>query len=264
MNDWRQDPFFMRPLTRHKTSAGSVELPIRYYDNSNVVALFKVPMAPARELVAPAGLEPVTISRRHVLVAVAFYDYRQVSIAAYREVGVAIAVVPAGCPPPRFPLMALYRRLDHRMLGFYIVDLPVTTDQACAAGRELWGYPKFVTPIDFAVDGLRLRLTVCAPDQIDGPALVSLEGRAGPGSPAPQIEPLLYSLLDGQLLRTAVNTRGAGRIGLPGSLRLRVSDSTHPMAVRLRQLGLAGARPWMVFRSRRLQLRLNAGVALDY
>jgi hypothetical protein len=46
-------------------------------------------------------------------------------------------------------------------------------------------------------------------------------------------------------------------------MQLKVSaSSAHPMAERLRRLGLDGARPFCVSRSDALQLRLNAGAAI--
>jgi hypothetical protein len=92
--------------------------------------------------------------------------------------------------------------------------------------------------------------------------MVRLAGRAGPGLPAPLLDLVLYSRHRGQMLRTLVNTRGGCRACLPGSLRLRVSGSSHPMAQRLKRLGLDNARPALVFHSHALQLRLNAGAAL--
>ena len=36
--------------------------------------------------------------------------------------------------------------------GIWVVDLPVTTKEAQAAGIELWGYPKYVTDIETRFD----------------------------------------------------------------------------------------------------------------
>lgn len=256
--DWDQDIFFQYPLSRFATSAGEIDLPILYYDCSVVMALFLVDVDKAAAVVRDPDLTVVPVMGGKTLVGVAFYEYRHTAIAPYNEVGVAIAVAPQGTCVPRQPMLSLLRPLDKNPLGLHIVDLPVTTDAACAAGREAWGYPKFVTPIGFALDGKHFRGTVTDPQ--DPSDLVTLEGRFGLGIRGPLLDLALYSRLDGQMLRTLVNTRGGATVSTGGSLRIKVSASSrHPMAERLRALGLDGARPFCVSRSDRLQLRLNAG-----
>jgi hypothetical protein len=259
--DWNQDLFFQYPRTAVTTTEGAVDLPILYYDNSVLMALFRVDYDQAQTLVAEQGLEAVRFAGGKALAGIAMYQYRETSIADYNEVGLAVAAVPPGTRLPTFPLLSMLNRLDKAPVGFAILDLPVTTAAACAAGRELWGYPKFVTPIGFSLQGKRFEGTVTAPDT--GRDLLRLTGQVGLGVPGPLLDLVLYSPLQGQMLRTLVNTRGGAQICLPGSMRLEVSqDSTHPMAQRLRALGLSQARPDMVFHSHALQLRLNAGAVL--
>lgn len=256
--DWNQDVFFQYPLSRFATSAGEIDLPILYYDCSVVMALFQVDVDKAAAVVRDPDLTVVPVVGGKTMVGVAFYEYRHTAIAPYNEVGVAVAVAPRGTSMPRQPLMSLLGSLDKNPLGLHIVDLPVTTDAACAAGREAWGYPKFVTPIGFDLKGKHFLGTVTDPQ--DQSELVSLEGRFGLGVRGPLLDLALYSRLNGQMLRTLVNTRGGAIVSTGGSLRLHVSASArHPMAERLRAMGLDGAKPVCVSRSHRLQLRLNAG-----
>ena len=150
--------------------------------------------------------------------------------------------------------------LDKAPVGYCVIDLPVTTAAACAAGREIWGYPKFVTPISFSLQGNRFDGAVTDPDT--GKDLVRLSGNAGLGMQGPLLDLVLYSRHNGQMLRTLVNTRGGARLCLPGSVRIKVSDSKHPMAQRLNALGLNDAKPAFLFHSHALQLRLNSGAVL--
>jgi hypothetical protein len=261
--DWRRDPFFQYPLGQASTSAGEVALPILYQDCSSLVAMYWVDLAQAQALVAPQGLRAVRFGGGRALLALAFYEYRQTAIADYNEVGTALAVVPEGVAAPAYPMAALYTPLDKRQLGFCVLDLPVTTAAACAAGREIWGYPKFVTPIAFRLDGSGFHGAVTDPQQGAEAPLLALAGRPGPAVASPWLDLVVYSRHEGRLLRTLVNTRGGGLAGLGGSLRLAVSaGSAHPMATRLRALGLQGAKPFAVMQTRRLQLRLNAGAVV--
>jgi hypothetical protein len=260
MSPWDQDPFFQYPLSAATTSQGRVDLPILYYDNSNLMAMFWVDYDAAQALVAPHELAAIRFAGGKALVALAFYEYRQTAIGPYNEVGVAIAALPKGLPAPALSLLSLFYGLDRHRAGFYVVDLPVTTDAACAAGREIWGYPKFVTPISFALEGRQFSGAVASPD--GNGTLLTLSGRAGLGVPGPLLDLVLYSSLDGRKLRTLVNTRGGGTIALAGSIRLEVGHGDHVMTRNLVALDLKSAKPAFVSYTHRLQLRLNAGAVL--
>ena len=259
-NKWQNDLFFQYPRNTIPTSEGDVLMPIMYYDDSVMMALFRVDYDKAQALVADQGLQAVRFFGGKALVGMAFYQYRETSIGDYNEVGTAVTVVPNGTQVPRFPLLSMLNALDKAPVGFCILDLPVTTPAACAAGREIWGYPKFVTTIGFSLKGHQFDGSVT--DPATGKDLVRLSGKTGIGVPGPLLDLVLYSRHQGQLLRTLVNTRGGAQTGLPGSMRVTVSDSPHPMAQRLHALGLNNAGPAFVFHSHTLQLRLNAGAVL--
>lgn len=260
IDKWNQDFFFQYPRTVIPTSEGDVDMPIMYYDDSVMMALFRVDYERAQALVADQGLQAVRVFGNKALVGIAFYQYRQTSIADYNEVGVAIAVVPNGTVAPEFPLLSMFGPLDKAPVGYCVIDLPVTTKAACAAGKEIWGYPKFVTPIGFDQTGSRFEGTVTDPQT--GMELLRLSGKPGLGISAPLLDLVLYSRHNNKLLRTLVNTRGGAKACLPGSMRVSVSDSLHPMAQRLKALGLERAQPFCVFHSNKLQLRLNAGAVV--
>ncbi len=257
-HNWHHDFFFQYPRNNISTSEGNVEMPILYFDNSIMMALFRVDYDKAQALVADQGMEAVRIIGGKALVVMAFYEYRSTSIANYNEVGIGIAVVPTGTKAPSNPLLSMFNSLDRASIGFCIIDLPVTTNAACAAGREIWGYPKFVTPIEFTLEGNKF--SGCVKDPTTNTDLVQLSGKAGPGIRGPLLDLVLYSRHQNKLLRTLVNTRGGAQTCLSGSLRVTVGEhSTHPMAKHLWDLGLNGAKPTLVFHSHALQLRLNAG-----
>ena len=259
-NEWDNDPFFQYPKSAVSTSEGNVSLPILYFDNSNMIAIFRVDYNSAQAIVDPHHLTAIRISGGKALVGVAFYEYRNTSINPYNEVGVVIAALPKGTIAPKFPLLSLFYSLDKNRAGVYIVDLPVTTAAACAAGKEIWGYPKFVAPIGFELIGRKFRGTVRHPDYSG--SLLTMSGIAGLGVPGPLLDLVLYSSHEGKTLRTLVNTRGGGRISLPGSIRLQAGDIDHPMTNRLINLGLKDAKPAFVSYTHTLQSRLNAGAVM--
>lgn len=249
--------FFDVPLTAHRTSQGLVELPIRYRDVSAVVALFRVPELRARELLAGTPLEPALTRGGRSLAGLAFYEYRDTTIGAYGEVGLALLVRPARATPPRLAALELFRAPRERELGAFIVDLPVSTAIANAAGRELWGFPKFVTRLPFALATDRFDAAVLDPGG-EG-EIVRLSGELGRGVPAPPLSLTTYSMFEGELIRTPVEVRGAQRLRRGGGLRLELGESRHAMVEHLRGLGLGEASPVLVATTDRFQSLLHAG-----
>jgi hypothetical protein len=254
----QSEPFFQVPQTSHATTQGDVDLPILYFDTSTLLAFFVADRDAVEAKLSGTGLRPALTIGGRALVGVAHYEYRQTGVGSYNEVGVALPVLPDGAPAPHNPIQALYGSVDERHLGFHILDLPVTTPLANAAGRELWGYPKFVAPIPFHLDRKSFESSVTDPD--GNGDIFTLSGRLLPSLPVPPMSLVLYSRHHGDLLRTIVNVRGRTNLRPGRSLQLRVGESTHRMANNLRDLGLDGAHPIIVMDTHRFQSRLNAGV----
>lgn len=251
------ETFFEIPRTTHVTSQGPVELPILYRDATAIVGMFPVARSRAASVLEGTGLVPLTLPGDRALAALAFYAYRQTSVGVYNEVGVAIMTMRAGEPAGLRRWADLARPPETRRLGMYVVDLPVTTAIASAAGRELWGFPKFVTRLPIGLHGRDLEAMVLDPD---GGEICTFAGRMGPGVPVPPLSLMTYTRLDGRLVRTHVDVRGRSTMRAAGTLRLHIGTSPHPMAVRLRALGLGRARPTVLMVSERFQSKLHAGV----
>ena len=256
-------PFFQVPRQSVTTSEGVVELPIMYYDTSMLNAFFLVDSDKVSQVLQGTGLAPALTVGGKSVVGLACFEYRDTSVGIYNEVGVAIAVAPQGEKLNLGgwqDLITTLRQPEERRVAFHIIDLPVTTAAANAAGREIWGYPKFITQIPFSLNGRQFDCAVSTP-QGDG-FIMRLAGKMGPSIPATPLSLTLLSLLDGKLLRSTVNVRGTQRMALPGSLTLEVSDSLHPMAQRLHALGMDGATPFAISWTHDFQSRLNGGVSV--
>ena len=119
------------------------------------------------------------------------------------------------------------------------VALPVDQEFTCAAGRDIWGFPKGVTSIDIdeAPPGTRRAgsgTTVRLVD--DGAHVLTLTMASGGRIRLPSQAPPSYSFADGVLRRTEWTTSSSGTTGRPGGATLVLGD--HPMADELRSLGL--------------------------
>ena len=255
----QNDPFFQVPLVSRTTSEGATDFPILYFDARCVQAFFWCPLAAVQARLAGTGLRPAMVWGDRAIVGLAFFEYLNTSIGLYNEAGVAIPVLPQSSKHRTRWLQVLQDvESPQRELGFHVVHLPVTTPAACAAGREIWGYPKFVTDIPFALSPKAVNVAVRDPGD-RGLSITALKGNLGASLPAPTLSLLLYSALDGHKLRTKVNVRGKTRAYAGSGVRLAVGTSTHPMATTLRLLGLDQARPLVLTTTHGFQSRLNLG-----
>lgn len=266
MTSWLKDAFFQVATHPKQISTGPMHVPVRYFDASSLIAFFMVDYAKASALVNVPGIEVVQMTENKALFALAFYEYRSLTDGApYNEVGACIVVQPTGMQPAKHPLMELSLPPDRRQTGMHILHLPVTTQDACAAGCELWGYPKFVTAINFNLSDKEFTGQVMHPDNPQAP-LLSLTGKLGMGLPAPWADLVLYSSLNDQLIRATANTRtlDGATFATAGSLKLSLDlVSGHPMAETLNRLDLDGTSPISATYTHSLQLRLNEGVVVE-
>lgn len=260
------EPFFDVPRTSVSTSQGPVQLPILYRKTRNVNAFFMADTGQVQAVLRQTAgdeLQAACLWRGKAMVALACYEYQDTSIGPYHEIGLAVPVVRRGVKPRLGHWLQALSDVDkpQRELGFYVLHLPVSTAAACAAGREIWGLPKFIAPMQYERAGSGVKVVLSDPEQPTQPgsAILTLSGEMGAALPGPSMSLVLYSQVQRDWLRTTVNVRGGQRLHAPGAVRLRVGLSQHPMAHTLRQLGLDGARPVCLTDTDSFQSRLNQG-----
>ncbi|RMD92177.1 MAG: hypothetical protein D6814_17300, partial [Calditrichaeota bacterium] len=172
----KKSRFFAVPQETHMTSAGEARFPILYYDATALQTFFWCDVGAAQFFLNGTGLAATRFFNGKALAAMGWYEYRDTDIGPYHEVGLAIAVQPSH-RPLRWPFLQFLVPSQRRVLGFYIIDLPVTTEIACAAGQEMWGFPKFVTEIPYSIDGNHVAINVLHPES--GESIVKIEGQLG-------------------------------------------------------------------------------------
>ena len=199
---------------------------------------YLVPAAAAQRIVDPTGLEVTGPLPGRALVALAVCRYDDTDLDSYHEVAVSF-VVRLHDAPARPSAVDRLREFGSGAIGAYIHRLPVDQEFTCAAGRDIWGYPKWITTIDIdepdqgdrrSGSGTTIRL-------VDGGTHVLTLTLAG-GGPVrlPSQAPPSYSFRDGVLRRTPWEMSADGVAGRPGGATLVLGD--HPMADELRSLGL--------------------------
>lgn len=208
----------------------AVTLPVEVRAAANWSAQYLVPLAAARPLVAPTGLEPAEPVPGRALLALAAVRYDDTDLGAYHEVAVSFLVrhpEAADAGP-----LARAAEVARRDVGVYIRHLPVNQAFTLEAGRRIWGYPKTMARIDIDGDdrGTSIRL------EQEGAHVLTLTLRGGGRLALPVPALPTYTATDGVLRRTEWETTGTGITGRLGGATVALGD--HPVADELRSLDL--------------------------
>mmetsp|Transcript_66959 Transcript_66959/g.157973 ORF Transcript_66959/g.157973 Transcript_66959/m.157973 type:complete len:148 (+) Transcript_66959:473-916(+) len=142
------------------------------------------------------------------------------------------------------------RRQDD--VALYVLDLPVTTEDARNAGKEVWGYPKYVTGIttSFTAEGHSSELK----DEY------TLTHQKGLNVPLGGIPFVTFSVNDGHLIRTIINTGHVCYFGGSASIiDLGLDGATINT---MRTLGMLDQTPLTSFRTDAMTSHLPEGVSL--
>lgn len=230
-----------------QTSAGPCELPILYKDASLLTLSYRIDPARARAAVGP-GLTPWVIFGK-ALALVCIFEYRDTSIGPYGEIGVGLLAHRTSSKPSLLQAMRDLSKVPDA--GLFVVNLPVSTEAARAAGVELWGYPKYVTGIktSFRDDGVHATL--------EGDFELDM-GRSG-GFRSEGVPLVTFSVKGGRLIRTVIAAEQPVRWGGARTVKLRLTGDG-PTAKTLAALGLDAQKPTLACRSDRMRSILPLGV----
>jgi hypothetical protein len=236
----------------------TIGLPVEVRSAAQWGVQYLVPAAAAQRLVAPTGLEVTGPLPGKALMALAVCRYDDTDLDSYHEVAVSFVVRPHDAPPHPSALQRA-REFATGAIGAYIHRLPVDQEFTCAAGRDIWGYPKWMTTIDIdepdggdrrSGSGTSIRLVD------DGAHVLTLTLAGGGPVKLPSQAPPSYSFRDGVLRRTPWEMSADGVAGRPGGATLVLGD--HPMADELRSLGLPKRA---LFSSSAARMRASFGAA---
>jgi hypothetical protein len=206
--------------TAFEIEGRTVVLPVEVRVASAVLATWVVPTERVRALIGPSGLEPYGPVKGRALVSLGMIRYIDSDLGPYNEFAVAAVVKVDG------------------VVATIIHQLPVNQAFTMAAGRQIWGFPKFLTTSTIAVDrhgGVHGTLAQ------DGEPILDLriaKGLVPIGSRSTDLD--TYTFADGVLRKTPFTMRAGGVRVRPAGVRLTLGSS-HPMALELRSLGLGRA-----------------------
>jgi hypothetical protein len=209
-------------MTSYEIMGREVRIPVEIREARSWFASFAVPAARVAEIVSPTGLVPARLPGGRAMASLAFVRYVDGDLDPYHEVAVAFLVD----DPAAHPSGA---RSGGK--GVLIHRLPVDQQFTCEAGREIWGFPKFVTPIEIREEP---RADSCFLS-VDGRPALTLTVRHGVRAPMRSTALDAFSFRDGVLRRTRWELRGRGsRMRLGG---VQVALGSGEIADELRSLG---------------------------
>ncbi len=206
-------------MTSHEILGQVVTMPVQVRDASSGTVIFDVEHAAASAL-CPTGFEVVESAPGRAQVAIALVDYRDNDLGAYHEVGTILFVRPAAGGAD----------------GNFITHLPVDQEFTCAAGNQIWGFPKSVEQIDVTQTESTSRWVLT----MDGELVLDLTVPRGGTDEMPPMPMTSYTLIDGRPHATAFTQGGTGSsMGFGEGVSLTLGS--HPIAKELQSLGLPDA-----------------------
>ncbi|MEU5865371.1 hypothetical protein ABZ815_29675 [Nonomuraea sp. NPDC047529] len=249
-------PFPAVPAHAVNGPGGTAGLPVRCHDGDALTAYFAVSPVAAAGLLEGTGLGPAVQVGGRALVAVHAAWNRRTSAGGYAEMQVGVVVPglfharpggfrasgrsgPSGLTRRGLGWpggLDLLREAGHRRSGSLLVGSMVDSPAVHAFGPRLWGGETYLTPLELRLGARTAHLAAAQ--------VLTLRGRLGPGLSVRDPGLVGYSGTAGDVLRSCVRARGRARLHVAPSLRLAVEPgSDHPLAGRLRELALDGARP---------------------
>jgi len=176
--------------------------PTFYGDVTCAIAIFLCDYGRAEAIMPQPSMKPVKMPGGRSVVLISCYEYKNVmNLAPYNEIAMTIPImVNAGYVPPLLPLI-----MDFKKKGYYVFSMPVTSLENQIRGAKIWGLPKIVEEIDISTEGSHC--TTIARDE-NGEVYFELTVPKTGSIKHFDETGYVYSMLDGQLVKSQTNFKG--------------------------------------------------------
>jgi hypothetical protein len=202
----------------YRVGGHEISLPIKYRRLDTFFALYGADRRAVTAWLPSPRLRPVAVWPGRVGVTLNAFNYLDTDIGPYGEFSLAVPCTT--------------RRRGRLLTGVYIHRLPVTSDIALLAGKELWGYPKFLCQMEFHNSALihQVRLSK------DGQLILHLSLARG-GMALDLARSLnTFTVKDGNLILTRILFSGLVRVNPHGLARLQTGP--HDMGEEISRIEL--------------------------
>ncbi|HOD72749.1 MAG TPA: acetoacetate decarboxylase family protein [Deltaproteobacteria bacterium] len=234
MKRWGLDTdHFFQGLDQLENLEYDVRLPIFYYDNTAMTAIYTASTAKMKKYLPSAEMHPVEMFPGRCLIAFSAFEYRSTDIDPYNEFSIT-GIISYG--KRQVPGLTSSRYMLRNCFTAYILHLPVTSERARRGGFELAGYPKFLADISFSQGN---GFTTCTVAE-NGKRILSLRGKKIGTSQGRLTKFILYTVKNGIPLKANLYVNPLQfrqAMGL-GKASLDIAGG-HPICDHLKGLGLS-------------------------
>jgi hypothetical protein len=227
----------------------NVSMPVLLRDGTAISAVFVVPTAEVRRIIAAPRLPVPDLIFGRTLLSIACVEYKDCDLGVYNEVGITFMVQKPGTRV--FPILGMTAGFLRKQVGAYVHRMPISLRFACDAGREIWGLPKTVEDITFSESETTRTCTLV----MDGVEVMKMTATKGGSRRFANASLDALTCQSGVVRRIPFVSAGEGvgfRLG-GGTISL----GQHPVADELRALGLP-KRPLMTTFIQKMQAQFDA------
>lgn len=205
-----------------------IPVPVVVRSAQSVAAVYRVAGDAVQAAIADTGLTAARRDDGTGGISIAGVRYLDGDLGTYDELAIAYDVVDPEDPAGVAQLIA---------------HLPVDGELTCAAGRGLWGFPKWVTDVRYVDDDGEVGVDLVE----DGDVVLSLRAPRADAVAMPDVEMPLVSLgaIEGKVRRTVCTMVFGDAAMATGPATLTIGGGS-ALAEELRSLGLEGATPELV------------------
>jgi hypothetical protein len=227
-----RDDFF-RGIDQIENKEYNVTLPIFYYDNLAMSAIYMASTRQVRKYLPSPEMHPVEVLPGRCLMVFSAFEYRRTDIDPYNEFSVTAIISYGRKSVPGLTSMWYMMR---NCFTACILHLPVTSERARRGGLELAGYPKFLADIWFAQDK---GYTTCTVSE-NGVRIVTLRGKNVGTAPGRLTKYRIHTMKKGVPLKgnIYINPKQFRQTIGPGSASMDIG-SGHRICDELRDMRLS-------------------------
>ena len=234
--------------------------PLAFRDVHYMALLYRADCTEVERHLQDTGLKPALFFFGKPVVAIGLIQYKESDLGAYNEIILSIPVVRKDHHANYLSnWFDLYAGFEKRKGGQYIIHIPVTSQVSVDGGRNLWGYPKTLEPIQHQFSKNRISSSL---DDQDGNPIMTWKGSLGPGILIPTMNLMTYSFMEDQLMKTNVDVKAQMKWYPFANIQLTVDNNGSKMAEDIQLMGLDKRKPLAVLGASTFSAHFHAPIKM--
>ncbi|MAT93633.1 MAG: hypothetical protein CME59_13630 [Halioglobus sp.] len=233
-----------------------ITLPVVVGNASMLMNGFLVDAKAAQAMLAGTGFRVVELFPGKAILQLLLVDYKENDLGDYNEGAIIFPVLTPGEKKP-FPFFGTMKRMGAGDIGNFVYRMPVDQEFTTHAGRFIWGFPKWVTRVDFEFGPRRAHGAFID----DGELVYAIEAKTGGKAQPAQQRAASLAIRDGKAWKTYGVNEPSGMTFSLGGKKPQIGDS-HPLAKELRALGLP-KRPMFTVSVERTRMTFDKPESVD-